>query len=45
MEKIEARLILGDCREELIKLADNSVDLIFNTKEPSDKRFAFSNRM
>lgn len=24
MEQVEARLLLGDCREELKKLADNS---------------------
>jgi len=38
MEKIEARLILGDCRDELKKLADNSVDLIFTSPPYADSR-------
>ena len=31
MKKVEARLLLGDCREELKKLADNSIDLEFTS--------------
>lgn len=29
MTAVEARLILGDCAQELKLLADNSIDLIF----------------
>lgn len=36
--QIEARLILGDCREKLKDLADNSVDLIFTSPPYADSR-------
>lgn len=38
MEQIEARLLLGDCREELKKLAENSVDFIFTSPPYADSR-------
>jgi site-specific DNA-methyltransferase (adenine-specific) len=38
MEKIQARLILGDCRNELKKLPDNYVDLIFTSPPYADSR-------
>lgn len=37
-ELLEARYILGDSREELKKLADNSVDLIFTSPPYADSR-------
>jgi DNA modification methylase len=38
MSKIETRLLLGDCREELKKLKDNSIDLIFTSPPYADSR-------
>lgn len=38
MSKVEARLLLGDCREKLKKIADNSVDLIFTSPPYADRR-------
>jgi len=38
MPKIEARLILGDCREELKKLKSNSIDLVFTSPPYADSR-------
>jgi DNA modification methylase len=38
MEKIKANLILGDCREKLKDLADNSIDLIFTSPPYADSR-------
>jgi len=38
MSKVETRLLLGDCREELKKLKDNSVDLIFTSPPYADSR-------
>ena len=38
MSKVEARLLLGDCREELKKLKDNSADLIFTSPPYADSR-------
>jgi site-specific DNA-methyltransferase (adenine-specific) len=38
MKQIESRLILGDCREELSSLKDNSVDLIFTSPPYADSR-------
>jgi site-specific DNA-methyltransferase (adenine-specific) len=38
MEKIEANLLLGDCREKLKELADNSIDLIFTSPPYADSR-------
>ena len=38
MEKIKANLILGDCREKLKELADNSIDLIFTSPPYADSR-------
>jgi site-specific DNA-methyltransferase (adenine-specific) len=38
MEKIQANLILGDCREKLKELADNSIDLIFTSPPYADSR-------
>ena len=38
MSKIEARLLLGDCRKELTKLKNNSVDLIFTSPPYADSR-------
>jgi DNA modification methylase len=38
MKKIESRLILGDCREELKNLGDHSVDLIFTSPPYADSR-------
>lgn len=38
MSKVEARLLLGDCREELRKITDNSVDLIFTSPPYADSR-------
>jgi DNA modification methylase len=38
MEKIKANLILGDCREQLKELADNSIDLIFTSPPYADSR-------
>ncbi len=38
MPHIESRLILGDCAEELKKLADNSIDLIFTSPPYADRR-------
>jgi DNA modification methylase len=36
--KVEARLILGDCREKLKELPDDSVDLIFTSPPYADSR-------
>lgn len=38
MKMIEANLILGDCREKLKELADNSIDLIFTSPPYADSR-------
>lgn len=38
MKHVEPRLFLGDCREELKKLADNSIDLIFTSPPYADSR-------
>ncbi len=38
MSKVEARLLLGDCRKKLKKIADNSVDLIFTSPPYADRR-------
>jgi site-specific DNA-methyltransferase (adenine-specific) len=38
MKHVETHLMLGDCREELKKLADNSVDLIFTSPPYADSR-------
>jgi DNA modification methylase len=38
MKSTEAKLILGDCRKELVKLPDNSVDLIFTSPPYADSR-------
>ncbi len=38
MNSPEVRLLLGDCREELKKLADHSVDLIFTSPPYADSR-------
>ena len=38
MKQVEARLMLGDCREELKKLKDNSVDFIFTSPPYADSR-------
>ncbi|MBI1854764.1 MAG: hypothetical protein HYR93_02675 [Chloroflexi bacterium] len=38
MKQVEARLLLGDCRKELKKLEDNSVDLIFTRPPYADSR-------
>ncbi len=38
MSKIVAELILGDCRDELKNLADNSIDLIFTSPPYADSR-------
>jgi DNA modification methylase len=38
MKQIESRLILGDCREELKTLKDDSIDLIFTSPPYADSR-------
>jgi len=38
MTQIETALILGDCREELKKLPDNCIDLIFTSPPYADSR-------
>jgi site-specific DNA-methyltransferase (adenine-specific) len=38
MKKTETSLLLGDCREELKKLADNSIDLVFTSPPYADSR-------
>lgn len=38
MKSVEAKLILGDCRKELEKLPDNSVDLVFTSPPYADSR-------
>jgi DNA modification methylase len=38
MKQVETRLMLGDCREELKKLKDNSVDFIFTSPPYADSR-------
>lgn len=38
MTAVEARLILGDCAQELKQLADNSIDLIFTSPPYADSR-------
>jgi DNA modification methylase len=40
MGKIISQLILGDCREELKKISDNSMDLIFTSPPYADSRSA-----
>ena len=37
MEKIKANLVLGDCREKLKELSDNSIDLIFTSPPYADR--------
>jgi site-specific DNA-methyltransferase (adenine-specific) len=36
--ELEAKLLLGDCREKLRELADNSIDLIFTSPPYADSR-------
>jgi len=38
MKQLEARLLLGDCRQELKKIPDNSIDLIFTSPPYADSR-------
>jgi DNA modification methylase len=38
MKKLEAKLLLGDCRMKLKELKDNSVDLIFTSPPYADSR-------
>ncbi len=38
MKHVEAHLMFGDCRKELKKLEDNSVDLIFTSPPYADSR-------
>ena len=38
MEQIEARLFLGDCKNELKKIESNSIDLIFTSPPYADSR-------
>ena len=38
MKHVEARLMFGDCRKELKKLEDNSVDLRFTLPPYADSR-------
>jgi len=38
MKHVETHLMLGDCHDELKKLADNSVDLIFTSPPYADSR-------
>ena len=38
MKQIESQLILGDCREELATLKENSVDLVFTSPPYADSR-------
>lgn len=38
MISVESNLLLGDCREELKKLTDNSIDLIFTSPPYADSR-------
>lgn len=38
MKHVETHLMLGDCREELKKLADNSIDLVFTSPPYADSR-------
>lgn len=38
MKKIETKLILGDCKEELKQIEDNSIDLIFTSPPYADSR-------
>jgi site-specific DNA-methyltransferase (adenine-specific) len=38
MRQIKANLMLGDCREKLKELADNSIDLIFTSPPYADSR-------
>lgn len=38
MKQVETQLLLGDCREELKKLKDNSIDLIFTSPPYADSR-------
>lgn len=40
MKRIETHLMLGDCREELKRLQDGSVDLIFTSPPYADSRSA-----
>ena len=38
MKQVDTHLMLGDCREELKKLADNSIDLVFTSPPYADSR-------
>jgi DNA modification methylase len=38
MKQIEARLFLGDCKDELKKLESNSIDLVFTSPPYADSR-------
>lgn len=38
MSEVQAKLILGDCREVLKSLEDNSIDLIFTSPPYADSR-------
>lgn len=38
MSEVQAKLLLGDCREVLKTLKDNSVDLIFTSPPYADSR-------
>ena len=38
MQKIDTNIILGDCKDELKKLDDNSIDLIFTSPPYADSR-------
>ena len=38
MQKIDTNIILGDCKDELEKLGDNSIDLIFTSPPYADSR-------
>lgn len=38
MKQIESRLILGDCKDELKNIKDNSIDLIFTSPPYADSR-------
>lgn len=38
MSSVSAKLILGDCRTELKRLPDNSIDLIFTSPPYADSR-------
>lgn len=38
MKQIEAKIVLGDCKEELKNLTSNSIDLIFTSPPYADRR-------